>query len=312
MGNMRQIIRGIAQVHADPALMLDAADRALRLEHPDTFVTAFVGVFCPVAQTFAFASAGHPPPILRHPDGTVDLLSSGGLPLGLRQLARESGRTIAIPPRSLLIFYTDGLTEVARRPAEGEERLVELIGTGAVLRQPRPAHAIRDAVFCGAPAKDDVAILVMEMTGANAEQSGSRSPIERRFFDASDADAGQAARRAFTDGLRARGTDPTRIANAEVVFGELVSNAVRYAPGLIEVAVDWTGSAPVLHVLDAGPGVRHVPALPRDVFSESGRGLFIISELSDDFSVAKRPQGGSHARAVIAVQPIQCTQSICT
>ena len=34
MGNMRQIIRGIAQVHADPALMLDAADRALRLEHP--------------------------------------------------------------------------------------------------------------------------------------------------------------------------------------------------------------------------------------------------------------------------------------
>ncbi len=38
MGNMRQIIRGIAQVHADPALMLNAADRALRLEHPDKFV----------------------------------------------------------------------------------------------------------------------------------------------------------------------------------------------------------------------------------------------------------------------------------
>jgi anti-sigma regulatory factor (Ser/Thr protein kinase) len=173
-----------------------------------------------------------------------------------------------------------------------------------VLRAPRPAQAIRDAVFRGAPAKDDVAILVMEMSGATADASGNRPPIERRFFDASDAVAGQAARRAFTEGLRARGTDPDCIANAEVVFGELVSNAARYAPGLIEVAVDWTGTAPVLHVLDAGPGVRHVPALPRDVFSESGRGLFIISELSDDFSVAKRPQGGSHARAVIASTPV--------
>jgi anti-sigma regulatory factor (Ser/Thr protein kinase) len=53
-------------------------------------------------------------------------------------------------------------------------------------------------------------------------------------------------------------------------------------------------------VLDEGPGFAHIPALPRDVYSESGRGLFIISLLSDDFNVAVRPEGGSHARAVLA------------
>jgi serine phosphatase RsbU (regulator of sigma subunit) len=98
MGNVRQIIRGIAQVHADPALMLDAADRALRLEHPDEFVTAFVGVLDPISMTFAYASAGHPPPMLRYGDGRVELLSDGGLPLGLRQGRNaSSGKTIDLP-----------------------------------------------------------------------------------------------------------------------------------------------------------------------------------------------------------------------
>jgi hypothetical protein len=36
--------------------------------------------------------------------------------------------------------------------------------------------------------------------------------------------------------------------------------------------------------------------------SESGRGLFIVSSLSHDFHVSKRPQGGSHARAVLSWQ----------
>src|SRR5580700_11556534 len=44
MSSMRQVIRGVAQVYADPIAMLDAADRTLKIEYPETFVTAFVGV----------------------------------------------------------------------------------------------------------------------------------------------------------------------------------------------------------------------------------------------------------------------------
>ncbi len=297
MGNMRQIIRGIAQVHADPALMLDAADRALQLERPDQFVTAFVGVFDPVAGTFAYSSAGHPPPMLRHPDGEVELLSNGGLPLGLRQAVKESrSQTIAVRAGSHLVFYTDGLTEALRRPAEGEERLRALLREGAALASRHPAQALQDAFLAGVTAQDDMAILVLGITAADGA-----APIERWFFDATDAQAGQAARRAFREGLRVRMADRDSIDKAEIVFGELVGNAVRYAPGPVEVTVDWSGAAPVLHVLDEGPGFHHVPALPRDVYSESGRGLFLISLLSEDFSVSKRPGGGSHARAVLSL-----------
>jgi serine phosphatase RsbU (regulator of sigma subunit)/anti-sigma regulatory factor (Ser/Thr protein kinase) len=302
MGNMRQIIRGIAQVHANPALMLDAADRALRLEHPDRFVTAFVGVFDPVAGTFAYASAGHPPPMLRRPDGGIELLSDGGLPLGLRQVARENGKTVAVDRGSVLVFYTDGLTEATRRPADGEDSLRELLRAGDVLAATHPAQALKTAVFADAPAKDDVAILVMSIDALPAESPADRAEgLQRWYFDSTDASAAQSARRAFTAGLRARFADAECIYKAEVVFGELVGNAARYAPGPVEVTVDWSGPAPVLHVLDEGPGFHHVPALPRDVYSESGRGLFMISLSSEDFSVSKRPQGGSHARAVLSL-----------
>jgi hypothetical protein len=41
------------------------------------------------------------------------------------------------------------------------------------------------------------------------------------------------------------------------------------------------------------------------LLSESGRGLFIVSALTHDFRVSKRPKGGSHARAVLRLQSRQ-------
>jgi anti-sigma regulatory factor (Ser/Thr protein kinase) len=58
----------------------------------------------------------------------------------------------------------------------------------------------------------------------------------------------------------------------------------------------------VLHVLDRGSGFRHISILPPDLLSESGRGLFIISALTQDFRVAKGVDGGSHARAVLRMR----------
>jgi anti-sigma regulatory factor (Ser/Thr protein kinase) len=240
--------------------------------------------------------------MLRRPDGTIDLLSDGGLPLGLRHLTKERGRTIRFEPGSVLVLYTDGLTEASRRPVDGEEALRKLLRDGEFLKAAHPARALKSAFFDGASAKDDVAILVFGIAAPVSHGNADHEePIQRWFFDAADAQAAQCARKAFTDGLRARAADEECIHRAELVFGELVGNAARYARGPIEVSVDWSCAAPVLHVLDNGPGFHHVPALPRDVYSESGRGLFIISLLSEEFSVSKRPEHGSHARAVLSL-----------
>jgi PAS domain S-box-containing protein len=299
MGNMRQIIRGIAQVHADPALMLDAADRALRLEHPDQLATAFVGVLDPITYSFAYASAGHPPPMLRFANGEVELLSDDGLPLGLRQgSTRSRGKKITIPDDSHLIFYTDGLTEYRRAPADGEERLMNLVGTKSWFTGPHPAAALKEAFLDGEPTMDDIAILIVSMN--TRQRDSDTSQVQRWNFNVLDAKASQAARREFTEGLRKYGASSDAVHAAELVFGELLGNAARHAPGPVEVIADWTGQSPVLHVLDKGPGFTYVPALPRDVYAESGRGLYIISLLSDEFHVSRRLTVGSHARAVLS------------
>ena len=89
---------------------------------------------------------------------------------------------------------------------------------------------------------------------------------------------------------------------AEHVFGELLGNVVRFAPGPVEIELDWNnGAAPVLHVLDRGPGFTFTPKLPTDLLSERGRGLYIVWALAADFNVTPRHDGGSHARAVLGI-----------
>ena len=303
MGNMRQIIRGIAQVHADPALMLDAADRALRLERPDKFVTAFVGVFDAITNTLNYASAGHPPPLLRRRDGTIESLQSEGLPLGLRSNGPAStSTTIELGGGCSLVLYTDGLTEIERAPESGERRLRELLSDTSIFDGPHPAKEIVDLVTAGGAARDDVAVLVVHVHDAPAGEPDENRGLQRWQFDTDDMQAAGRARAEFAAAFTLHGGDGDDVAMAEIVFGELTGNTVRYAQGPIEVIADWSGADPVLHVLDNGPGFRHISILPPDLLSESGRGLFIVTALTHDFRVSKRAAGGSHARAVLRLR----------
>jgi PAS domain S-box-containing protein len=303
MGNMRQIIRGIAQVHADPSLMLDAADRALRLENPDKFVTAFVGVFDPITSTLSYASAGQPPPLLRRPSGDTEPLRGTGLPLGLRTNSEKSGSTtMDLPAGSSLLLYTDGLTEFDRDPLGGEDKLRDLFGRIADGGGDHPARSIVEHMMDRTSAHDDVAVMVLRVDTPPEYDTRGRAILQRWSLHTEDMPQVAAARRAFAEGFRSRGATQDDVAMAEIVFGELVGNVVRYAPGPVEVIGDWSGPDPVLHVLDRGSGFRHISILPPDLLSESGRGLFIISALTQDFRVAKGVDGGSHARAVLRMR----------
>ncbi len=118
-------------------------------------------------------------------------------------------------------------------------------------------------------------------------------------FEASDAEAAYAARNEFTHVLRDNGMSDNEVENAHVVFGELVGNVVRYAPGTIRKALDRTSTSPVLHVLDDGSGFEYNRALPSDVMAESGRGLYVVSHLTKELSITRRRGAGSHTRAVL-------------
>ena len=293
MASIRHVVRGVAQVHADPALMLGAADRTLAAESgTDQQVTAFVGVFDPITSFFTFASAGHPPAMLRGPSGIVRDLTTGDLPLGVMANPARRVESIEVEPGSLLVVYTDGLTEAARDVERGERRVIAAVGSSAVAEAADAAFAVVDAVLDTEPS-DDVAVLAMR-TDPVVDRS-----LRRWSLDACDAAAARTVRDSIRAVLAAAGFDDAGLTTCEVVFAELIGNVARHAPGSVDIVLDASGTEPVLHVLDRGPGFRLAPRLPYEDLSERGRGLFIVNELARQFHVLHRHGGGSHATAVL-------------
>ncbi len=305
MGNVRQVIRGVAHIHPDPALILDAADKTLRAEHPDRLVTAFIAVLDQVGGMLSYASAGHPAPLLRAADGTLSALAVVGLPLGLRERDEPGAVNAELERGALLLLYTDGLVEATHDYLEGEARLRAALADPRVAGADAVARAVYERVLPDG-ARDDVALLAVQVASelvADPRSASSEGFVRSWSFDARDAIAAHRARHEFAAEIVARaGSDADAMAS-ELVFGELVGNVVRHADGTVKVILDWTASAPVLHVIDDGPGFQHNPKLPADLLAESGRGLFLVTALTFDFQVTKRVGRGSHARTVLAVRP---------
>ena len=291
MSNMRQAIRGVAQVHADPDLMLEAADRTLRSEYPDAFVTVFVGVIDPLVGHIVYQSAGHLRPLLVSENGSVEELEGGGLPLGLRGEDEGSAQICNLGAGSLLVLYTDGLVEASHRFAQDSQRLASLVTRPEIRESVHPAKAIHDAMLRNG-SKDDVAILAVRCGIAER-------PPWWRIDSALDAAQTRTVRERIIGALKAREVSAEAIATAQLVLAELIGNLARYAPGPAKFSLAWNGAVPVLHVADSGPGYHFAAKLPADPLSESGRGLFLISALTRDFVVTKRFGGGSHSRVVL-------------
>jgi serine phosphatase RsbU (regulator of sigma subunit) len=162
MAAARQMIRGLAQTLENPVDVLNAVDRAVRAESGSAIVTAFVGFLDPGHRRLTFASAGHPAPLVRHAGGGIEALWAPDLPIGLRDGATGDPAAIALDEGSVVVLYTDGLTEATRDPLEGEELLRAALGAGAFAAQPRKALFLYDRVL-STRAKDDVALLVIEL-----------------------------------------------------------------------------------------------------------------------------------------------------
>jgi len=111
-----------------------------------------------------------------------------------------------------------------------------------------------------------------------------RSGFAFRIVDAALAEN---ARRIFQRYLAAQVDPESDLYGAELIFGELLGNVARHAPGAVDVHLRWNGPAAVLEVVDDGPGysVEDV-RLPGD-FVESQRGLFLVLSFGRDLRVRR-------------------------
>ncbi|MGC5562483.1 PP2C family protein-serine/threonine phosphatase [Streptomyces sp. FR-108] len=131
MSQLRTALRAYAVDGGTPGQLLTRLHIFLHHLQPDLYATAVIARFHPDEPTLTWAAAGHPPPVLRTPDGqvhTLDAKPGAMLGIPLQQVIRD--HTVTLTPGSTLALYTDGLVE---RRAQGIDpgigRLAEALGT---------------------------------------------------------------------------------------------------------------------------------------------------------------------------------------
>ena len=163
MAELRSSVRAAAFAGLGPAGCLDVLDGLLTASSDGQVATAIVVRFEPDAGQLTWSSSGHLPPVLRYSTGPVQLLDDKlGPMLGLGLTGRQHG-TVAFPPGTTLVLYTDGLVENRGEDLDvGLHRLADAVADpGPRLRSPgEVADATLAASLAGGQRQDDLCVLV--------------------------------------------------------------------------------------------------------------------------------------------------------
>ena len=133
------------------------------------FATVFFAVLDPESGALVWLNGGHEPAIVRRADGRLERLEPTGGAVGLVEGAEFGFAEASLEPGDVLVAFTDGVTD-ARNPSReffGEPRLLAL-AEGDAASAAALLAAIQSAVAAfaaGAPASDDIAILVARRSG---------------------------------------------------------------------------------------------------------------------------------------------------
>ncbi|MDP9017394.1 MAG: ATP-binding protein [Candidatus Eremiobacteraeota bacterium] len=120
------------------------------------------------------------------------------------------------------------------------------------------------------------------------------------IFDSSDQECGRKARKEF---LARLGTDAAQddLFAAEVIFGELLGNVVRHAPGTVNIWLDWIDGVPNLYVHDYGPSGYWQTRKP-GASDECGRGLQMARTLCNELVINRVSIRGTEVIAKLNIQ----------
>jgi len=133
---LHALIREHGALSKDPAAMLASLNQLLTtLLSRGQFATMWLGIIDPGRDELVWSAAGHPPPVLIHPDHSFELLDTRGTPLGASREAKYHNRRVPFPRGSCLFTYSDGLTEA--QDATGE--MIDEAGLIALLAASRCA-----------------------------------------------------------------------------------------------------------------------------------------------------------------------------
>ncbi|MCD7443165.1 SpoIIE family protein phosphatase [Streptomyces lincolnensis] len=285
MGRLRTAVHTLADLELPPDEILGHLNDIVAGMGEDSYATCLYALYDSTTRVCSLARAGHPPPALVRPDGTVHFpLPDADPPLGAAHPPFETVE-LEVPEGSLLVLYTDGLVESAKREIdEGMADLARLLSAAHADGTATDLEHLCDKLTAGLlpsdQAADDAAFLVARLHALPAERMASWSlPQDPRA-------AGQ-ARRHVRDQLTAWDLDdlaPT----TELLVSELVGNVVRHARGPVRLRLLHSTDL-ICEVYD---GSQTMPRIRRATETdEGGRGLQLITALSQRWGARYTPTG---------------------
>ncbi|MFI9611807.1 SpoIIE family protein phosphatase [Streptomyces sp. NPDC052023] len=270
MGQMRTALRAYAVEGHPPDVVVSHANRLLVGMETDLFATcAYVDVDMEEGSAWC-VRAGHPPPVLRHPDGSTHIVEAeGGPPLGVLAQADFPMTPLGLRPGTLIALTTDGLVESAE--SDIDEGMADLARRLAA-SDPAQLGPVADGLLGEAHRGDDVALLLLRYDGMDVH------PLRETWTVWRVPEAVRHARRFTRRTLRAWGVT-THLDAVLLVVSELVTNALVHTDGPVRLDLTLVDSRLRLAVADTSP---RTPVKPTSIGWEAtgGRGLLLVEALS--------------------------------
>ena len=279
MGRLRTAIHNFSALDLGPDELLGHLDElvsridqdqsAAQGDAPVTGATCLYAVYDPVSRRCTLARAGHPPPAVVHPDGTVEYPSlPAGPPLGLAGMPFETAE-LDLAEGSTLVLYTDGLVENRTRDIDVG---LDLLRTALARAGRTPEEACSDVLDALLPSRptDDIALLVARTRVLPGDRVAE-------WEVPSDPAAVSGVRAAVSAKLAAWGLEEAGFVT-ELILSELITNAIRYATGPIRVRLlrDRVLICEVSDTSSTSPHLRYAAST-----DEGGRGLFLVAQFAE-------------------------------
>jgi len=150
-----------------PEAVLNSLNRVFPFERFDSFFTIVYVTVDYVNGRLSYSCAGHPSPILLHPDGQLEVLDVHGPVIGVGEGPPFQQEEKQLQPADKIVLYTDGVLDHSNLAGEffGKHRFYEALQKHG--RQ--PVQALMDSVqttikdFAGpARSRDDLSMMVVE------------------------------------------------------------------------------------------------------------------------------------------------------
>ena len=285
MGRLRNVLRAYAFEGFGPAEALSRLNRLASESGEDVFATVVYAHMSPSRSRLQLASAGHPPPLLRSPDGSVRLLDEGrSLPIGATGDTTYSEAEVRFETGSTIVLYTDGLVERRGESIDvGISRLVDLVERSDV-----PVDELADRIVAElewAEHNDDLALVAVHLEPVSPPHLSLRFPARPEEL--------APMRRSVRAWLEGHGAAEEEVFDFLVAVNEACSNAVEHPLGEEDVDIgldaELTDGHVTIVIEDRG---AWRPAGPKN---DRGRGFEFMQALMENVDVERSPDG-THVR----------------